>query len=137
MPPVGLVWRYGGPMPQMGQQFQTELLLLQEMSPQGERMRAHRDALKARLTAAGANLPPPAAGAPPPFSLDETEWAVRCMIVGGRFAGTQGIPESAIIGFLPDKYVPHGQSGLLGEAIAGHQGLIRLHLKAGGCPRHS
>merc|ERR1719267_269328 len=89
MPPVGLVWRYGGPMPQMGQQFQTELLLLQEMTPQGERMRAHREALKARLTAASANQTPPNSS---PLSLDEVEWAVRCMIVGGRFAGTQGIP---------------------------------------------
>ena len=30
-----------------------------------------------------------------------------------------------------------GQSGSLGEAIAGHHGLIRLHLKARGCPPHS
>ena len=35
-------------------------------------------------------------------------------------------------------YAPqHGQSGRLGEAIAGHQQLVRLHLKAWGCPRHS
>ena len=31
----------------------------------------------------------------------------------------------------------HGQSGRLGEAIAGHHGLVRLHLKARGCPPHS
>ena len=30
----------------------------------------------------------------------------------------------------------HGQSGRLGEAMAGHYGLIRLHLKAWGCPPH-
>ena len=30
-----------------------------------------------------------------------------------------------------------GQSGRLGEAIAGLHGLIRLHLKAWGCPLHS
>jgi len=31
----------------------------------------------------------------------------------------------------------HGQSGRLGGAIAGHQGLVRLHLKASDCPPHS
>ena len=31
----------------------------------------------------------------------------------------------------------HGQSGRLGEAMAGLHGLIRLHLKARGCPPHS
>ena len=31
----------------------------------------------------------------------------------------------------------HGQSGRLGEAIAGHWQLVRLHLKACGCPPHS
>ena len=31
----------------------------------------------------------------------------------------------------------HGQSGRLGGAMAGHHGLIRLHLKDCGCPRHS
>ena len=37
---------------------------------------------------------------------------------------------------LPD--VPqHGQSGRLGEAVAGHHGLVGLHLKALGCPLHS
>ena len=30
-----------------------------------------------------------------------------------------------------------GQSGRLGAAIAGHQRLMRLHLKARGCPPHS
>ena len=33
--------------------------------------------------------------------------------------------------------VQHGQSGRLGEGIAGHHGLISLHLKARGCPPHS
>ena len=41
-------------MPHAGQQFQTELLLLQETSAQGERMRNHREALKARLAASPA-----------------------------------------------------------------------------------
>jgi len=31
----------------------------------------------------------------------------------------------------------HGQSGRLGEAVAGHHGRISLHLKARGCPPHS
>jgi len=30
-----------------------------------------------------------------------------------------------------------GQSGRLGEAVAGHHGLHILHLKAWGCPLHS
>ena len=67
-------------MPHAGQQFQTELLLLQETSAQGERMRNHREALKARLAASPA-------GAQGGLSLDELEHSVRCMIVGGRFAG--------------------------------------------------
>ena len=34
----------------------------------------------------------------------------------------------------PDlKALPAGQSGRLGEALAGHHGLVRLHLKAQGC----
>jgi len=36
-----------------------------------------------------------------------------------------------------DNVLQHGQSGRLGEAIAGLHGLIRLHLKAWGCPPHS
>jgi hypothetical protein len=67
-------------MPHAGQQFQTELLLLQETSAQGERMRNHRDALKMRLAAS-------AGGAQGGLTLDELEHSVRCMIVGGRFAG--------------------------------------------------
>ena len=31
----------------------------------------------------------------------------------------------------------HGQSGRLGEAIAGHHGLLRLRSKAWGCSTHS
>jgi len=31
----------------------------------------------------------------------------------------------------------HGQSGRFAEAIAGHHGLLRLHLKAWGCPSHA
>ena len=31
----------------------------------------------------------------------------------------------------------NGQSGRLGGAIAGHHGLIGLHLEAWGCPPHS
>ena len=67
-------------MPHAGQQFQTELLLLQETSAQGERMRNHREALKVRLAAS-------AGGAQGGLTLDELEHSVRCMIVGGRFAG--------------------------------------------------
>ena len=69
-------------MPHVGQQFQTELLLLQETSAQGERMRNHREALKVRLAAS-------AGGAQGGLSLDELEHSVRCMIVGGRFAGNK------------------------------------------------
>jgi len=35
------------------------------------------------------------------------------------------------------RYVQHGQRGRLGEAMAGHHGLLRLHLRAWGCPSHS
>ena len=35
------------------------------------------------------------------------------------------------------RVLQHGQSGRLGGAIAGHHGLVRLHLKAWGCPPHT
>ena len=48
--------------------------------------------------------------------------------------------EPARNGFFEDFrewVVQRGQTGLLGEVIAGHHGLISLHLKAWGCPPHS
>jgi len=121
MPPVSMVWRCGGPMPHAGQQFQTELLLLQETSAQGERMRNHREALKVRLAAS-------AGGAQGGLTLDELEHSVRCMIVGGRFAGTQGIPESAIIGLIPDKYIqPPSPFRTIAELAASVTWLLRVH----------
>ena len=144
-------------MPHAGQQFQTELLLLQETSAQGERMRNHREALKARLAASPA-------GAQGGLSLDELEHSVRCMIVGGRFAGhtaslkrrpntatllaprdakslaaqrtchisqqpgTQGVPESAIIGLIPDKYIqPPSPFRTIAELAASVAWLLRVH----------
>ena len=38
---------------------------------------------------------------------------------------------------LREKVAQHGQSGGLGEAISGDHKLIRLNLKAWGCPPHS
>jgi hypothetical protein len=108
-------------MPHAGQQFQTELLLLQETSAQGERMRSHREALKVRLAAS-------AGGAQGGLTLDELEHSVRCMIVGGRFAGTQGIPESAIIGLIPDKYIqPPSPFRTIAELAASVTWLLRVH----------
>ena len=43
-------------------------------------------------------------------------------------------PDVALEGVA--RYAPHGQSGHLGEATAGHQRLVRLHMKAWGCPPH-
>ena len=104
----------------MGQQFQTELVLLQETSPQGERMRTHRDALKSRLAASSVSKDF--------LSLDELEYSVRTMIVNGRFAGTQGIPESAIIGLIPDKYVqPPSPFRTIAEVAASLPWLLRVH----------
>ena len=40
-------------------------------------------------------------------------------------------------GGFPKKAPQHGQSGRLGKGMSGHHGLLRLHLKASGCPRHS
>tara|TARA_B110001452_G_scaffold14518_1_gene11876 strand:- start:293 stop:523 length:231 start_codon:yes stop_codon:yes gene_type:complete len=39
--------------------------------------------------------------------------------------------------FVRSQVEQHGQSGRLGEAIAGFHGLISLRLKAWGCPPHS
>ena len=49
MPPVGLVWRYGGPMPQMGQQFHRRAAPPPGDDAAGRRsMRAHRDGAQGR-----------------------------------------------------------------------------------------
>ena len=66
----------GGQMPQQQQQFHTELMLLQG----DERIRNHREALKQRLAACGG------------LGLEELEYAVRVMLMSGRFAGTQVRP---------------------------------------------
>lgn len=58
-----------------------------------ERVSRHRDALKARLAAAG-NL-----------ALDELEYHVRMMILSGRFAGSNGIPETMLMVYLPDRFL--------------------------------
>lgn len=56
-------------------------------------MRQHRDALKARLAAGGG------------LSLDELEYHVRMLILTGRFAGTNGIPETMLMPFLPERFL--------------------------------
>jgi len=70
-------------------QFHTEMQLLQG----DERMRAHREHLKARLASAGG------------LAVDELEYNVRMMILSGRFHGSQGIPETFLMGFLPEKFL--------------------------------
>ena len=74
-------------MPQQQQQFHTELMLLQN----DERIRNHRDALKARLQLCGG------------LGLEELEYAVRVMLMSGRFAGTQvRAPPIPPLSLLPD-----------------------------------
>ena len=50
-------------------------------------------------------------------------------LIGGPFLGGW-VLVSALVS-------QHGQSRRLGGAISGHHGLVRLHLKAWGCPPHS
>jgi hypothetical protein len=65
----------GTQMPPQPQPFNTELMLLQD-----ERIRNHREALKQRLQLCGG------------LGLEELEFAVRMMLMSGRFAGSQVSP---------------------------------------------
>jgi len=104
------------PPPSLGQQqFQTELLLLQG----DERIRAQREALKHRLQMAGPT------GA---MQLEELECAVRIMLMSGRFHGTQGIPETMLVGYLPEKFLmPSSPFRTIAELSACLPWLLRVH----------
>merc|ERR1719409_2575632 len=115
MPPQGMVagWRQpytpNGPQPQM--QFQTEILLLQG----DERIRAHREALKARLHLSGLNL-------------EELEYAVRVMVMQGRFTGSAGIPETMLMPSLPERFLSPGSPfRTIAELAASLPWLLRVH----------
>jgi len=119
--PMGMVFRPGGPpgpgyggqqqMPTPPKQLQSEVMLLQG----DERIRSHREALKHRL-AMGNGL-----------SLEELEDAVRMMILSGRFAGSQGIPEIHLAaGF--DRYLqPPSPFRTMAELAACIPWLLRVH----------
>ena len=98
-----------GPQPHM--QFQTEVLLLSG----DERIRAHRDALKVRLHQSGLNL-------------EELEYAVRVMVMQGRFTGSAGIPETMLMPSLPERFLSPGSPfRTIAELASSIPWLLRVH----------
>merc|ERR1719460_3108517 len=94
------------------QQFHTEVMLLQ----QDDRTRSHRDVLKQRLQACGG------------LGLEELEYAVRVMLMSGRFAGTQGIPETILMPSLPERFLaPPSPFRTIAELAASIPWLLRVH----------
>ena len=75
--------------------------------------------------------------------LLQLELPLEPMLLVAATARARGCGVALKASPLPDNYVAKaaaprdGQSGRLGEATAGLHGLIRLHLKAWGCPPHS
>lgn len=101
----------GGQIPAQ-QQFHTELMLLQG----DERIRNHREALKQRLQLCGG------------LGLEELEYAVRVMLMSGRFAGTQGIPETMLMPSLPERFLaPPSPFRTIAELAASMPWLLRVH----------
>ena len=105
------------PNPHGKQQFTTEVMLLQG----DERLRNHRDALKARLAPLGASQYFSSA-------FDELEYSVRIMLLSGRFAGTQGIPETMLMPFLPERLLtPPSPFRTIAELASCLPWLLRVH----------
>jgi hypothetical protein len=90
----------------------TEVMLLQG----DERIRAHRDALKQRLSVGS-------------LLLEELEYAVRLMIMSGRFIGAQGmLPETKLMPQLPDKYLaPPSPFRTIADLASSLPWLLRVH----------
>lgn len=122
MPPAApMGWRppqpgFGGgqaaQVPHPVQQFTTEILLCQS----DERIRNHREALKVRLQISGG------------LNLEELEYAIRVMLMSGRFAGGTGIPESMLMPSLPERFVmPPSPFRTIAELAASLPWLLRVH----------
>jgi len=81
-----------------------------------ERIRAHRDALKQRLSVGS-------------LLLEELEYAVRLMIMSGRFIGAQGmLPETMLMPQLPDKYLaPPSPFRTIADLASSLPWLLRVH----------
>merc|ERR1719182_1086724 len=80
-----------------------------------DRIRNHRDALKTRLQVGG-------------LTLEELEYAVRMMLMTGRFTGTQGIPETMLMPSLPDKFLaPPSPFRTIAELASSLPWLLRVH----------
>ena len=79
-------------------------------------IRNHREALKSRL----------AVGT---LTIEELEYAVRLMIMSGRFAGTQGmLPETMLMPHLPDKYLaPPSPFRTIADLASSLPWLLRVH----------
>jgi len=116
-PGAGMVFRPGyaaGQMPVQSkpQPLHTELMLING----DDRVRSHREALKHRLQMSGG------------MALEELEHAVRMMLLSGRFSGTQGIPETMLIEFLPQKFImPPSPFRTIAEMSACLPWLLRVH----------
>jgi hypothetical protein len=103
---------YAAQFPAAAQQMPTEVMLLQG----DERIRAHRDALKQRLSVGS-------------LLLEELEYAVRLMIMSGRFIGAQGmLPETMLMPQLPDKYLaPPSPFRTIADLASSLPWLLRVH----------
>lgn len=116
-PGGGMVFRpgYAGaqmPVQSKPQPMHTELMLING----DDRVRSHREALKHRLQMSGG------------MALEELEHAVRMMLLSGRFTGTQGIPETMLLEFLPQKFImPPSPFRTIAEMSACLPWLLRVH----------
>jgi len=98
-------------------QLQTEIMFLQG----DERIRSHREALKHRLQMAAGQM----AGG---LALEELELAVRVMLFSGRFHGTQGIPETCLLPYLPERFLASPSPfRTIAELSACMPWLLRVH----------
>jgi hypothetical protein len=80
-----------------------------------ERIRTHREALKARLILSGLNL-------------EELEYAVRVMVMQGRFTGSAGIPETMLMPSLPERFLSPGSPfRTIAELASSIPWLLRVH----------
>ena len=112
--PGAMGWRgapYPPNAPQPQMQFQTELMILQG----DERIRTHREALRTRLSASGLNL-------------EELEYAVRVMVMQGRFTGSAGVPETMLMPSLPERFLAPGSPfRTIAELASSIPWLLRVH----------
>lgn len=101
----------GAPMAPANTPISTEVMLLGN----DNRLKDHREALKNKLSQAT-------------LSIDDLEYAVRYMLLSRVFAGTQGIPETTLMPYLPERFVtPPAPFRTIAELAASLPWLLRVH----------